>query len=183
MAKITIDKSQIEKIKAGSLKAFASMLTLLEKPVFGYVFGMVGHKETAEDLTQEVFIKVFKNRQSIEPEKDLTAWIYKIAANTVRDHWRRQNREKLDFIIDDENINFETFEAELSYNIIQRLESTLDIAGLLANIREEYREVLILYYYNGYSYDEISRILAIPLGTVKTYLYRAKQELKKALNI
>lgn len=169
------DKATLERLKNSNLKAFEAVFTLYEKAIYGYIFSMIGHKENAEDLTQEVFLKLYKNAAAINPENNFKNWLYKIATNTVYD-WLRKKRQSTEmFIIDDEENSFETIGGDSPYI---HIEDAKDLESALDNIRPNYRRALILFYYEGMTYEEIADILEIPLNTAKTHIRRAKEALK-----
>lgn len=169
------DKETLEKIKLGDLKAFEEVFSFYEKAIYGYIFSMVGHKENAEDLAQEVFLKLYKNAAKIDAENNFKNWLYKIATNTVYDWLRKKRRGAEMFIIDDEENSFETIDDSSPYISI---EDTKDLEAALNKIKPNYRQALLLFYYEGMTYEEIADILAVPLNTAKTHLRRAKEALK-----
>lgn len=168
-----MERDSLEKLKRGDPAAFEKVLLEFEKPIFGYISGMVNQRQTAEDLTQEVFIKLYKNLKKIDLEKSFKSWLYKIATNTVYDWLKADKRRGEIFSIDEED-GFETIDGRQSY---QNIESGLSLEQGLAKIKPVYRTVLLLFYYEGFSYQEISSTLSIPLNTVKTYLKRGKEAL------
>ena len=162
----------------GNLESFENLVFIFEKPIFGYFLYSIGRKEDAEDLTQEVFIKVYKNLKSLDPNLNFKAWLFKIASNTLIDWWRKRGEERELFLIDDKDSNFETIDEDFSY---LKIETAKDIADALEKIKPEYKVVLLLFYWQGFSYEEIASILSLPLGTVKTNLRRAKLAIKEIL--
>ncbi len=143
-----------------------------------------GQLFTAEDLTQETLIRVYKNLDRIDPDGNFRAWIYRIATNTVFDWLRKKGKTKeVPLFIDGTN-------AERSSDVLLNqfpsytmadIENKSDVTKALEKINPPYQLVLILFYYHGFSCQEIANILRIPTGTVKTRLYKARQTLKKAL--
>lgn len=172
-----LSRGLLSDLKAGKIYAFDKMLSIFEKPIFNYVYRLVGHKQDAEDLTQDVFIKVFKNRETINLDKNFKSWVFKIATNTVFD-WFRSKQRKLEILFEEKALTElpETIIDTPAYYLTER-----EVERALETIKPEYKTVLMLFYYQGFSYDEIGSILGIPLNTVKTYIYRAKKELKKQI--
>lgn len=173
-----IDEKILAAAKNKNFKAFEAILSYYEKAIFNYIFRLVNHKQDAEDLAQETFIKVYAHLDSINPEKNFRAWLYKIATNVVYDWFRKKGVHTELFIIDDPLAGFETIDEESTYLKIER---TQDLLEALGRIRPIYRTVLELFYHQGFNYEEITQLLAIPLNTVKTHLFRAKKALKQAL--
>lgn len=173
-----IEKEVFNKAKSGDLESFEKILFAYEKRIFNHVFALVRHRQDAEDLTQETFIKAYKNLRSLNPDLNFRAWLYTIATNTVRDWFRKKGNKTELFIINDPESNFETIDEDSSYN---KIESAKDLENALNSLRPSYRTVLLLFYWQGFSYDEIASILSVPLNTVKTHLARAKSSLKSVL--
>lgn len=171
------EKRIILAAKKKDLRAFEELLFLYEKRIYNYIFKLIGQKQDSEDLTQEVFIKLYKNLGSINPDKNFKTWLYTIATNTIYDWFRRKARRPELFIIDNEGGLLETSDTELTYKIADNdsLKQAFD------NIKPIYKQVLLLFYYQGFSYQEIGEILSAPLNTVKTYIRRAKIALKEEL--
>lgn len=173
-----IDKKILIAAKNKDLRAFEVILSHYERAIFNYIFRLVNHRQDAEDLTQETFIKVYTRLSSIDPEKNFRAWLYEIATNTTRDWFRKKTGRPELLIIDDPESSFETIDEDSSYI---KIEEAKDIRDALDSIKPAYRTALLLFYWQGFSYGEISSILSLPINTVKTYLYRGKKALKEAL--
>jgi RNA polymerase sigma-70 factor (ECF subfamily) len=169
------DKETLKKLKNGGLKAFEVIFSFYEKSIYGYIYSMVGHRENAEDLTQEVFLKLYKNAGAIDAENNFKNWLYKIATNTVYDWLRKKRKGAEMFIIDDEENSFETIDDNSTY---LHIEDAKDLESAINDIKPNYRRVLLLFYYEGMSYEEIADILEVPLNTAKTHIRRAKEALK-----
>ncbi len=174
----TIDKKILIAAKNKNFKAFEAILSHYEKAIFNYIFRLVNHRQDAEDLAQETFIKVYTHLSSIDPEKNFRAWLYKIATNVTYDWFRKKGARPELFIVDDPLASFETIDEESPYLKIERAR---DLLKALGEIKPIYRTILDLFYHQGFGYEEIAQSLAIPLNTVKTHLFRAKRALKQAL--
>jgi RNA polymerase sigma-70 factor (ECF subfamily) len=148
---------------------------------------MVRNRGLAEDLAQETFIKVLNGLGSYNPQYRFSSWIFKIANNAAIDQLRRR---ELDTLSLDGSPHAAT-PAEMSATALQlgdRHESPLEelearelggaIEHAIAKLRPEYRACVLLRHVEGHSYEEIARILDLPLGTVKTYIHRARNELR-----
>jgi len=172
------DKELVVLAIKGDMKAFEQLVSLYEKPIFRYILRFVTHKENAEDLVQETFIKIFRSLKSFDPEYKFKTWIFTVATNTVYDWLRKAKNNKELFIIDDPDINFETIDDRFSYKLTEDKEL---IDNALKNIKPVYQSVIVLYYRDGLSYQEIAEVLKVPINTVKTYMYRAKEALSEVL--
>lgn len=176
----TFDEKEILiNLKAGNIEAFEKILFAYEKRIFNYIYRAVGVKMDAEDITQETFIKLYEHRTLINPDGNFKSWLYTIATNDTRDFFRKKGRRNELFIIDDpDEPEFETIDNFQSYSSI---EAKNDVGEALMKIKPIYREVLLLFYEQGFAYQEIAQILFLPINTIKTYLRRAKEALKKEL--
>lgn len=134
--------------------------------------------EAAKDILQESFIKAYSNLNDYNPAFSFSTWIYRITHNETMSHFRKQkNRPRV--VADESSLYvFETIPDEL--DIAGDADITLRgkaVAEALVNVRPQYKEVLVLRFFEDKSYDEIANILRIPTGTVATYLARGKAEL------
>jgi RNA polymerase sigma-70 factor (ECF subfamily) len=173
------EQNILESAKLGNLESFEKILFQYEKAIFNYLLKITGQKQDAEDLAQETFIKLYLSLEKIEADKSFKAWLYKIATNTAYDWLRRKRKQPALSNIEDleEKIESETSKNDLSYYTEQKeiISSGLD------KIEPAHRSILLLYYFQDFSYGEIADILGIPINTVKTHLYRAKRSLKKKI--
>ena len=165
--------------KKGDMRAFEKILYIYEKRIYSHLYRMVDQKEDAEDLTQTTFLKLYKNIKSINLDKNFNAWVYKIATNTAYD-WLRKKRGHPEQFMEDMG-TIETIEDETAYDMIESLENKDAIEYAMNNIKKSYKSILILFYREELSYQEIADALSVPLNTVKSNLYRAKKSLKEQL--
>jgi RNA polymerase sigma-70 factor (ECF subfamily) len=176
--------------RAGHEAAYRELIRRYERPLFSLIFRMVRDRELAEDLAQETFVKALNALDSYRPEFKFSSWIFKIANNAAIDHLRRR---ELDTLSLDGSPHAETPEAieATALQIGNRGESPLDavearelggaIERAIALLRPEYRSCILLRHVEGRAYEEIAEILNLPLGTVKTYIHRARNELRQTL--
>lgn len=170
--------------------AFRELLRRYERPVFSLVFRMVRDRDTAEDLAQESFIKVLNNIDRYRPEFKFSSWLFKIANNVAIDHLRKRTVDTVSL----EGSRYATTTAEAESTAIpvaSKDQSALEemeskelggaIEKAVAALRPEYRACILLRHVEDRSYEEIAATLDLPLGTVKTYIHRARHELRKAL--
>ena len=158
--------------------------------MFSLVFRMVRDRETAEELAQETFIKVLNNIDRYQPQFKFSSWLFKIANNIAIDHLRK--RQIVTISMDGSPHAATAAEAEAtSFDVAIRQESALEemearelgseIEKAIAQLRPEYRSCIMLRHVEGRSYEEIAATLDLPLGTVKTYIHRARIQLRDAL--
>lgn len=176
--------------KEGREPAFRELVRRYERPVFSLIFRMVRDRESAEDLAQDTFIKVLNNIDRYRPEFKLSSWLFKIANNVTIDHLRR--RQLATVSLDGSPHAQTAAEAQAtSLDVESRGESALEaiesrelgsaIERAIGQLRPEYRSCILLRHVEGRSYEEIAATLDLPLGTVKTYIHRARHELREAL--
>jgi RNA polymerase sigma-70 factor (ECF subfamily) len=184
------DQEVVARACDGSEPAYRELLSRYERPVFSLVYRMVRDRERAEDLCQDTFIKVLNALTSYRPEYKFSSWIFKIANNAAIDHLRKKQLDTLSLDGAPDAVTTERQEGT-SLQISDNTESPLDelearelggqIEEAIGNLRPEYRSCILLRHVDGRPYEEIAEILDLPLGTVKTYIHRARGELRAAL--
>jgi len=181
------DQEVVALAKEGSEEAYRELIRRYERPVFSLIFRMVRNRELAEDLSQETFIKVLNAVQSYRPEFKFSSWVFKIANNAAIDHLRKRELDTLSLEGSPHADTPELIEAtvlqvsERGENQLQEVENR-ELGGTIeqaiARLRPEYRSCILLRHVEGRTYEEIAEILNLPLGTVKTYIHRARNELR-----
>jgi RNA polymerase sigma-70 factor, ECF subfamily len=174
----------------GRDSAFRELVRRYERPVFSLIFRMVRDRETAEDLAQDTFIKVLNHIDRYRPEFKFSSWLFKIANNVAIDHLRKRHLDTISIDGSPHASSAAEIEAT-SLDVAVRQESALEemeakelgseIERAIARLRPEYRSCIMLRHVEGRSYEEIAATLDLPLGTVKTYIHRARHELRDAL--
>jgi RNA polymerase sigma-70 factor (ECF subfamily) len=184
------DQDVVLRARSGQEAAYRELIRRYERPVFALLFRMVRDRELAEDLAQETFVKVLNAIDSYRPEFKFSSWVFKIANNAAIDHLRRR---ELDTLSLDGSPHAETPEAmqATALQIGARQETPLDtveakelgsaIEAAIGSLRPEYRSCILLRHVEGRAYEEIAEMLNLPLGTVKTYIHRARNELRQSL--
>jgi RNA polymerase sigma-70 factor (ECF subfamily) len=184
------DPAVVAEARKGSEAAYRELLTRYERPVFSLIFRMVRDRETAEDLSQETFIKVLNNLDRYSPEFKFSSWLFKIANNLTIDHLRRRRVDTISIEGAPDAVTAESAKAT-SIAVASGSESPLEelesrelgsaIERAIGKLRPEYRACIMLRHVEDKSYEEIAEIVKLPLGTVKTYIHRARHELRTAL--
>ncbi|MEO0272346.1 MAG: RNA polymerase sigma factor [candidate division WOR-3 bacterium] len=146
--------------------------------VYNFVFWKVKSHEDALDLSQEIFFKVYKHLKNFREESSIKTWIMKIAMNHVKDFYKKQGKRMLDMEFDEEGEQ-EIPEIAVEEHIL--MEDEVLVERALSKLKDWEREVLVLYYMEGFQYEEIADILEIPIGTVKSRLNSAKKSLRKVV--
>jgi len=181
------DQRWVEQALEGSQEAYRRLLELYQRPVFSIVVRMVRDSGLAEDLTQETFVKAFRGLGTFDRNRKFSSWLFTIAHNTTIDHLRRKRLPtvSLEPAGDDEEGGSLAFLAVATDPSPDQLVAHSELAAALelalSGLRAEYAEVLVLRFQQSLSYEEISEITGLALGTVKTHLYRARKALAQAL--
>jgi RNA polymerase sigma-70 factor (ECF subfamily) len=158
--------------------------------VFSLVYRMVRDRAAAEDLAQETFVKVLNALDSYRPEYRFSSWIFKIANNAAIDHLRRRELDTLSLDGAPDAVTASEVEAtalqaaDRGPSPLAELESRelgTAIEQAVARLRPDYRACILLRHVEGRAYEEIAEALDLPLGTVKTYIHRARIELREHL--
>ena len=184
------DKTLAAEAAAGRQRAFRELLQRYERPVFSLIYRMVRDRALAEDLSQETFIRAFRSIGKYNPSYKFSSWIFKIAHNLTIDHLRKK---RIDTISLQGSRHAMTEDAQARTQpvvessderpdaYVENIELGSEIEAAIGKLRPHYRTVTLLRHVEGYSYTEIAEIMDLPLGTVKTYIHRARLELKEAL--
>jgi len=161
-----------------------------ERPIFSLLYRMMRDRALAEDLAQETFIKVLNGIKSYRPEFKFSSWIFKIANNAAIDHLRKRSVDTLSMDGAPDATTPDALAAsalqlgdpgESPLQAVEARELGSAIERAIARLRPEYRACILLRHVEGYAYEEIAQMLDLPLGTVKTYIHRARNELRGLL--
>jgi len=176
----------IKQALAGDQKAYRTLTERHRMAVFHIIYKIVRHKETADDLVQETFMKAFVSLASYRSEYRFSTWLYKIAANCSIDYLRKKRIQalSLDRPTDDNSTGREIDVPDYSYHPerdLVRKEQRFSIEEAIQSLPEKYRDVIIYRHKDDKSYEEIADLLGIPLGTVKARIFRARELLTKKL--
>lgn len=174
----------------GSQEAFRELVGRYERPVYSLVVRMVQDSGLAEDLAQEVFFKAYRRLDTYDPVRKFSSWLFKIAHNTTIDHLRRHSPETVplegDRKDDEDRGGLATVLADTSSEdpsaAAERRDMARSLERAIARLRPEYRELVVLFYVEGASYQDLCEATGLPLGTVKTNLHRARKELAQAMS-
>ena len=174
------DNEIIELYKNGEKEALRHLINRYASPIFNFVARLTNRSD-APDIAQVIFIKAWKNIRKFDPQKaSFKTWIFIIARNSVTDFWRKKKNilfteieESFSENIPDENL--------LPDEVLQKLEDTEILNQTLEKLRPDYREVLVLYYQEEMTFEEIGEVLNKSINTVKSWHRRAILELRKIM--
>jgi RNA polymerase sigma-70 factor, ECF subfamily len=174
--------------RQGDARAFTQLVSLHERMVFNLAARLLGDPEEAKDLSQEVFLQVYKTIQRFEGRSSLKTWIYRIVVNQCHNRqrwWRRRRRDRARAIEDltprDEARLAATQEDQGPLEALQRRERARRVQAALSGISFDQRALLILREVEGLSCEEMAQTLGLPVGTVKSRLARGREALRQRL--
>lgn len=185
------DAELVRRCQSGDRAAFQAIVKKYERRVYGIAFGFVRNREDSLDLTQDAFVKVFRNLGSFQGTSSFYTWLYRVATNVCIDHVRRKKRRKEGAEYDDTLAHSEAAMGDTPListtsgispaRAASNKELGQKIKDALATLSEAHREILLLREIEGLSYEELSEVLDIPKGTVMSRLFHARTNLQKAL--
>ncbi len=179
------DETLAEWAAAGDDEAFGLLVVRYQRRVTGFLIQLVGDAETARELTQEVFLRVWKALARFDPSYRFSTWLFRIAHNLGVDHLRRRRVPVTSLNREDAEGRPMTLEpgngAKGPLELLENVELGLRLQQSIQELRPEYRELVLLRHVAGLTYQEIADLKSMPLGTVKNKLFRAHSVLRSAL--
>jgi RNA polymerase sigma-70 factor (ECF subfamily) len=176
------DRELVATAVSGVEGSFEELVRRYQRPISAYVYRMVGNYESALDLTQEIFIKVYSSLRRYREEFKFSTWIYKIAHNSAVDHLRRNATREQSLVMGHEGDQFD-LPVESSHlspeQESERKERRGEIESVVRALPANYRELIILRHSQDLSYEEIVEVTGLPLGTVKNRLFRAREMMRQ----
>ena len=171
------DLGVLRKAQRGDERAFSLILRAYETPVFNYVLRLVGgNRSLAEDLTQEVFLRVYQGLPKFSHRSKFTTWLFQVTKNRVLDELRASERRPRSVVAIDDIAPLEVLDAP-----IERLEEIDALWRAIEDLSTDLKMALLLRDVVGLSYTEIADSLEITLATVKWRIYKAREEVQLAL--
>lgn len=182
---MTGEKVLLARAKKGEIAAFESLMTAYENRIYSLALRSTGSEQDAADITQEVFLRAWKNLDSFRGDSSLSTWLYRVTSNLCVDFARKKAAEGMPTSIDDE----ESPAADLAdpsrmaqpEAAAENSELREELQFALAQLSEEHRRVVLLRDVAGMTYTDIARTLGLEEGTVKSRLARARASLRKIL--
>ncbi len=180
------DEQLVDETLAGDRDAFGALVLRHQRGLVNYIFRLVGSRDIATDLSQEVFLKVFTSLGSFDPRFRFTTWLYRIASNSAIDHLRRKHPRILSL---SQPAGFEDAPAPALAGsdpspdeVLRGRELQSRISQAIAALPVGYRQLIHLRHNHNCRYDEIAKITRLPLGTVKNRIFRAREILRSRLS-
>jgi RNA polymerase sigma-70 factor, ECF subfamily len=168
-----------QRLAAGDFRAaFERLVELFSTRVFHLAFSMMRNETQAEDMTQDILLRIWKGLPGYHGDASLSTWIYTIARNTCLTELKKRSARP--------TVSLHEPEFEDGMDRLSALQTSdpeagagMDVNLLLEQLPEKYRQVISLFYLEQKSYEEVGALLGLPLGTVKTFIFRARQQLLK----
>lgn len=182
------DAQLLERYSQGDEHAFRELVSRYKNGLYAFLKRFLNQRDLIEDVFQETFLQLFSSRESFDTQRPLRPWLFTIAANKAKDALRKQQRTSavpIGTISNGEQASFDDVLNSLTsietrpYETLERGELAERVRQVVANMPESAREILILAYFNRFSYKQMAQILSIPIGTVKSRLHTAVNRFAK----
>jgi len=176
----------VRELQRGNTEKFAKLVDIYKNKVFAFAYKFTNDYNEAQDLSQEIFIKIYNNISKFRFESSISTWIYKIATNMCIDYKRKKKKEILNFneeLSQEGSLSIQLNSRDNSpEEIIISDEKQREVHKVIYNLPDIYKTVIMMYHFNELSYKEISTALSISEKTVETRLYRARRLLRDELS-
>ncbi|MBI4483482.1 MAG: sigma-70 family RNA polymerase sigma factor [Acidobacteria bacterium] len=175
------------RVQGGDEEAFAQILRRYRRPVYNFILRFLQEPGRAEEIAQDVFLKVFQARRSYQPRAKLQTWIFKIATNaSLKEIQRRKQSWGLEVPLGPRDEGEAPLEVAVDAHLdllerLERAEIEVLLKNAMARLPVKERQAILLRKYQGMSYREIAATMSCSEGSVKTYIHRAKHRLQKYL--
>lgn len=181
-----VDVELVRRAKNGDVKAFEELFSRYHKRVYSLIYRMLGDENDASDLTQEVFVRVYNSLGKLRAEEAFFTWLRTVAVNMCRDFMRRK-QPKMESL--DSKVQLEDGEVERDLpdqsigpeKMFLNADRDRAVKRAVASLADNHRMVVVLHHLEGMDVTEISKLLKTPVGTVKSRLGRARDELRRKL--
>lgn len=181
------DEALVESALGGNRDAFETLVRRHQRQLVNHLFRHTGQRDFAVDLAQEVFLKVYLSLAAFDPRFRFTTWLYRIASNCAIDHKRKRQPRTCPLDADPRHDDGDAADRALRGNepsphqILRAREVQRRLETAIAQLPADYRQLILLRHRQHCRYDEIARIAALPIGTVKNRIFRAREILRHAL--
>jgi RNA polymerase sigma-70 factor (ECF subfamily) len=165
----------VMRAQAGDREAFDQLMICHERKIVALAWRLLGNREEARDAAQETFLRVYRHLGKFDPDRDFSAWIYRIAVNVCHDFGRKRSRQEAP--ADDETINLRPSAEDIEGNAIVAQEKRL-VLQALAELSEKERAAIVLRDLEGFETDEVARLLGSSPTTVRSQISKARMKLK-----
>ena len=176
------DESLMRQFQDGSKDAFEQIIRRWEKPMLAFFYRAVGHLDTAKDLRQELFLRLFSRGRSYRGEGAFRSWLFSIAANLIRNHFKRERPSESDSSADAEQPSERADlpdDCAKADDVARRTERARLVRQMLAALSTQDRQLLTLRFFGDLPFEEIARVVGISKGAAKVRACRALQRLRR----
>jgi len=177
----TDEKDLVARCREGNDDAWRELVDRFGHKVYAIAYHFTLKREDAEELSQEIFLKLFENLHRYDGGFPLVAWVLSVSRNLCIDRYRRRKREKSFRFVSDDAVTALLKSDDDPASMALKKERTQMLFSALADVPEDLAEILILRDLNGLAYDEIGKALELPEGTVKSRLFRARAEVARKI--
>jgi RNA polymerase sigma-70 factor, ECF subfamily len=178
------ERALIERCRTGDDGAFAELVDRYKNLVYGLVYRMIADRSQVDDIAQEVFLKVHRGLPYFRGDARLSTWIYRIVQNVcLQAQAHARTRTAQDVSLDAPDSIGRPRDPGKPDAAFADLELRDRLEKAIAKLPDQYRMLIAAHYLNGVQYEALAESLNIPLGTVKTHLYRAKRRLRELLDV
>jgi RNA polymerase sigma factor (sigma-70 family) len=168
------DEQLMEAVKSGDLQQASLLFDRYHRRIFNFLVRMMADRMAAEDVTQNVFLRMLKYRNSYNPGLKFQTWIYQVARNAFADHYQQQKQSKA------VSVNIEKMENEPDIeNALQQEETEKRLIRALAQVPDGYRELIVLTRFQHLKYEEVARLMDMTVANVKVKVHRAIGQLRE----
>ncbi|MHC4323273.1 MAG: RNA polymerase sigma factor [Planctomycetota bacterium] len=181
LAKLS-DAELLARYAAGEEVAFREIVNRYKNSLYAFLRQFLNRHDLVEDVFQETFLQLFSSRDSFDTSRPLRPWLFTIAANKAKDalrKWQRTAAVSIGTMADSQDLSFDdmlntvTSDRTMPYDELQKDETSQRVGQIITDMPENLREILILAYFQRFSYKQMAQILSIPIGTVKSRLHTA----------
>ena len=182
------DLELVKQAKQGNIAAFEQLFNRYQKRIFNFILRMLQNREDSAELTQDTFVKAYRSLAKLKSDVAFSSWLHQIAINLVRDKLRKHKLKTDSIDAPEETEDGTVYSIDIPdvtanpREVTVKSELQVRIKNAIASLPAQYREVIILYHIEDIDIPEISRILKIPNGTIKSRLSRAREMLKSKLS-
>lgn len=176
------DAELLARYSAGEEAAFRELVNRYKNSLYAFLRQFLNRHDLVEDVFQETFLQLFASRDSFDQSRPLRPWLFTIAANKAKDalrKWQRTSAVPIGTMADSQELSFDdmlntvTSDSTMPYEDLQRGETASRVGQIVADMPENLRQILILAYFQKFSYKQMAEMLGIPIGTVKSRLHTA----------
>ena len=178
------DEQLIAKFQLGDVQAYDVLVRRYKDQLLNFIYRFVGNRSDAEDIVQETLLRVYKNKHMYKEIAKFSTWVYTIAGNLAKTELRRRKRHKIFSVSNFVNEERDYDIPDKAHSPEKQVDSTIQesiIQKAIEKLPVKFKEVIILRDIQGFAYEEISQILDIPLGTVKSRVNRGRLKLQEDL--